>query len=40
VRRILSGVPLAKAANRDAMSNPAALDYYIEYARTQTDYRM
>jgi acetoacetyl-CoA synthetase len=40
VRRILSGVPLAKAANRDAMANPAALDFYIEYARTQNDYKM
>jgi acetoacetyl-CoA synthetase len=39
-RRILAGVPLAKAANRDAMSNPAALDFYIEYARTQQDYKM
>jgi acetoacetyl-CoA synthetase len=38
VRRILSGVPLAKAANRDAMANPAALDFFIEYARTQQDY--
>jgi acetoacetyl-CoA synthetase len=40
VRRILSGVPLAKAANRDAMANPAALDFFIEYTRTQTDYQM
>jgi acetoacetyl-CoA synthetase len=40
VRRILAGVPLAKAANRDAMSNPAALDFFIEYARTQQDYKM
>jgi acetoacetyl-CoA synthetase len=40
VRRILSGVPLSKAANRDAMANPAALDFYIEYARTQNDYKM
>ncbi|HEX3836164.1 MAG TPA: acetoacetate--CoA ligase [Steroidobacteraceae bacterium] len=38
VRRILAGVPLAKAANRDAVANPAALDYFVEYARTQTDY--
>jgi acetoacetyl-CoA synthetase len=40
VRRILAGVPLAKAANRDAMANPAALDFFVEYTRTQTDYRM
>jgi acetoacetyl-CoA synthetase len=40
VRRILAGIPLAKAANRDAMANPASLDFFIEYARTQDDYRM
>ena len=40
VRRILSGYPLAKAANRDAMANPAALDFFIEYARTQQDYSL
>jgi len=39
-RRILAGYPLAKAANRDAMANPAALDFFIEYARTQNDYKM
>ncbi|MFM1886178.1 MAG: hypothetical protein RL026_1335 [Pseudomonadota bacterium] len=40
VRRILAGMPPAKAANRDAMGNPAALDWFIEYQRTQTDYKM
>jgi acetoacetyl-CoA synthetase len=40
VRRILAGYPLAKAANRDAMSNPQSLDWFIEYQRTQDDYRM
>jgi acetoacetyl-CoA synthetase len=40
VRRILAGFPLAKAANRDAMANPAALDFFIEYARNQNDYKM
>lgn len=40
VRRILSGVPTAKAANRDAMADPRALDYFIEYARTQQEYRI
>ena len=40
VRRILTGVPLEKAANRDAMANPAALDFFIEYARTQRDYAL
>jgi acetoacetyl-CoA synthetase len=38
VRRILAGTPPAKAANRDAVANPAALDYFVDYARTQTDY--
>jgi len=40
VRRILAGVPPAKAANRDAVVNPRALDWYIEYERTQRDYSM
>ena len=40
VRRILMGVPVEKAANRDAMANPQSLDYFIEYARTQRDYSM
>ncbi|SRR5579875_375810 len=40
VRRILAGVPPAKAANRDAMANPRALDWFIEYERTQRDYSM
>jgi acetoacetyl-CoA synthetase len=40
VRRILSGVALAKAANRDAMANPKALDYFIDYARDQQDYSL
>ncbi|MEP7313865.1 MAG: acetoacetate--CoA ligase [Pseudomonadota bacterium] len=38
VRRILSGVSLAKAANRDAMANPQALDFFVTYARDQQDY--
>jgi acetoacetyl-CoA synthetase len=40
VRRILAGYPLAKAANRDAMSNPQSLDWFIEYQKTQKDYVM
>ena len=40
VRRILAGYPLAKAANRDAMSNPQSLDWFIEYQKTQQDYVM
>jgi acetoacetyl-CoA synthetase len=38
IRRILMGVPLEKAANRDAAANPQALDYFVQYARTQQDY--
>jgi acetoacetyl-CoA synthetase len=38
VRRILSGTAPQKAANRDAMADPSALDFFIEYARTQQDY--
>jgi len=40
VRRILMGVPVEKAANRAAMANVDALDFFIDYARTQSDYRL
>jgi acetoacetyl-CoA synthetase len=40
VRRILMGVPVEKAANRDAVANPKALDYFIAYAKTQRDYSL
>jgi len=40
VRKILMGVDVAQAASRDAMMNPAALDYFIEFAREQRDYRI
>ncbi|HEY1699803.1 MAG TPA: acetoacetate--CoA ligase [Trebonia sp.] len=40
VRRILSGVPVDKAANTSAMADPAALDAFCDYARTQEDYRL
>jgi acetoacetyl-CoA synthetase len=40
VRRILMGVPVEKAANRAAMSNVESLDFFIEYAGTQQDYRL
>ena len=32
VRKILMGWPLAKAASRDAMANPAAIDWYVQFA--------
>jgi acetoacetyl-CoA synthetase len=38
VRRILMGVQPEKAANRAALANPAALDFFIDYANTQNDY--
>jgi acetoacetyl-CoA synthetase len=40
VRRILMGVPVEKAANRDAVANPKALDYFVSYAKTQRDYSL
>ena len=40
VRKILMGVAPGKAANRDAVANPQALDYFAEYARTQKDYSL
>lgn len=40
VRKILLGVAPEKAANKHTMPNPESLDYFIEYARTQTDYRL
>src|SRR3984957_10493666 len=38
VRRILMGVDPDKAANRAALINPAALDFFIDYARNQLDF--
>jgi len=40
VRRILMGVAPEKAANRSAVSDPGALDFFIEYAQRQQDYRL
>ena len=40
VRKILMGAAPEKAANRDAVANPVALDYFIDYARRQTDYSL
>jgi acetoacetyl-CoA synthetase len=40
VRRILMGVAVEKAANRAAMANVASLDFFIDYAKTQSDYRL
>jgi acetoacetyl-CoA synthetase len=38
VRRILMGMDPDKAANRAALANPAALDYFIDYAKNQRDF--
>jgi len=38
IRRILMGVDPDKAANRAALMNPAALDYFIDYAKNQRDF--
>jgi acetoacetyl-CoA synthetase len=38
VRKIVLGVPPHHAADRGAMANPAALDAFAEYARTQRAY--
>jgi acetoacetyl-CoA synthetase len=40
VRRILMGVQPEKVANRDAVANPPALDFFIAYFKTQTDYSL
>ena len=39
VRKILMGWPMAQAASRDAMMNPTAIDYFVEFAAAQADYR-
>jgi acetoacetyl-CoA synthetase len=40
VRKILMGAAPEKVANRDAVANPAALDFFSDYARNQTDYSL
>jgi len=40
VRRILMGVPVEKAANRAAMANVESLEFFVNYAKTQTDYSL
>jgi acetoacetyl-CoA synthetase len=39
VRKILMGWPLEKAAGRDAMANPEAIDYFVRFAQESIDYR-
>jgi len=38
VRKILMGWPLEKAASRDAMMNPVAIDYFVRFAQESIDY--
>ncbi|MEX2366686.1 MAG: acetoacetate--CoA ligase [Pseudohongiellaceae bacterium] len=40
VRKILMGKDEEKAANRDAMSNPSSLDYFIAFRDRQKDYSL
>ena len=40
VRRILLGMSPQKAVNLSAMADPRALEFYLEYAATQQDYRL
>jgi acetoacetyl-CoA synthetase len=40
VRRIMTGIPLSKAANTAAMANPSSLEYFVAYTRHQQDYRL
>ncbi|HZF15085.1 MAG TPA: acetoacetate--CoA ligase [Steroidobacteraceae bacterium] len=40
VRRILMGVAPEKAVNRDAVANPRALDFFVDYAARQRDYSL
>jgi acetoacetyl-CoA synthetase len=39
VRRILLGASADEAANRNAMANPASLDFFAAYSAAQQDYR-
>ena len=40
VRKILLGIDERKAANRDAMSNPTALDFFVRFHAEQTEYSL
>jgi acetoacetyl-CoA synthetase len=33
VKKLLLGQPLEKVVNKDAMANPASLDWYVEFAK-------
>ncbi|WNC74184.1 acetoacetate--CoA ligase [Thalassotalea psychrophila] len=38
VRKVLLGWPLEKAASRESMKNPKAIDFFLNYVKTTTDY--
>ena len=40
VRKILMGKPVSETANRGVMANPDSLDFFIKYAREQTDFTL
>ncbi len=40
VRKILLGFPLEKSANKDAMSNPHSLDYFVKFKEAQAAYQL
>ena len=40
VRRILMGVSPEKAVNRSVAADPGAFDFFIDYFRQQTDYKL
>jgi acetoacetyl-CoA synthetase len=39
VRKLLVGLPLEKAASRDAMMNPGSIDYFVRFAQESIDYQ-
>jgi acetoacetyl-CoA synthetase len=39
VRKILMGYPTEKAASRDAMMNPSAIDWFVRFAEESIDYQ-
>jgi acetoacetyl-CoA synthetase len=38
VRKLLMGWSLERAASRDAMVNPSAIDYFVRFAKESKDY--
>jgi acetoacetyl-CoA synthetase len=35
IKKLLLGQPLDKVVNRDALANPASLDWFLEFARVR-----